>query len=190
MKMTRKFKNKNLNKEGFTLLELIISSAILAILFGAMTAFGVQIIRGYNRVAALKETMENASFAVESINKTIRTSNTIDSDSDGEVFIIDNNTGRSYCYFFSGDKLRRKTGDNTAADCDDIGGATYDLVGTNDIKVSGSFKVKESDLSNGERGFVRTNVIIEYQASAQDNFSNDKIIIQSGVSLRDYGYNL
>ncbi|MCK5081236.1 MAG: prepilin-type N-terminal cleavage/methylation domain-containing protein, partial [Candidatus Moranbacteria bacterium] len=50
-------------KQGFTIIELAISSAILAVIFGGITIFGIQIIKTYQRTQALKNTIENASYA-------------------------------------------------------------------------------------------------------------------------------
>jgi len=179
---------KKINNKGFTIIELVISSAIMAIIFGGVTLFGIQVLQSYQRNQALKNTMENASFAIEALNKTIRTSHTVDGGG-SEVFIIDNNSSNSYCYSFGSDKLRRKTGADSATSCSDIGGAFSDIVGSGEILVSGSFAIKQTDRSAGERGFVRTNIRISHETDAIDNFDDDEIIIQSSVSLRDYGYN-
>ncbi|MCK5080603.1 MAG: hypothetical protein KAQ63_00425, partial [Candidatus Moranbacteria bacterium] len=129
------------------------------------------------------------SYAIENLNKTIRTSHTIDGGG-SEIFVIDNNTSRSYCYAFNGNKLEIKVGTDSDSDCSDIGASFAEIVGDNSIDVSGSFSVKETDRSVGERGFVRTNIELRYVADALDNFEDDVVVIQSSVSLRDYGYNV
>jgi len=50
----------------------------LTVIFGGMTIFGINIIRSYQRAQALKNTIEDARYAIEILNKTIRTSNNVD----------------------------------------------------------------------------------------------------------------
>jgi len=185
-----KMKKRISNNKGFTLIELTISSAILAVIFGGMTIFGVRVLESYNRSRVIKNTMENASYAIESINKTIRTSHTIN-DGGNKIFFIDNYLERSYCYSFEEGKLMRKTGDETMTECNDITDDSSEIVGSDKVEISGTFKIKKTDRESEskERGFVRTNLEIKYLADNLDKFDDDKIIIQSSVSLRDYGYN-
>lgn len=180
---------KNQNNKGFTLIELTISSSILAVIFIGIIIFGINTIRSYQRTQALKNTVEDARYAIEVINKTIRTSHKINGDS-SELFILDNLTEKSHCYKFDGSVLKRKIGDSSASNCGEIGEAFIKIVGSNEITVTGTFEIKETDRDDDERGFVRTNIKLKYTASAQDNFENDEVILQSSVSLRDYGFNL
>jgi prepilin-type N-terminal cleavage/methylation domain-containing protein len=177
------------NKKGFTLLELAISSSILAVIFGGITIFGAQTIRNFDRSQAIKNAVENSSYAIERLNKSIRTSNNVEGyTSEDEIFIKDNKTGANYCYFFQGDKLRVKTSATDSHDeCSDISNSTAsDLVGGGKTEISGSFKVKETDRDNSKRGFVRTNIVIKYNGDRV--VDEDEIVIQSSVSLRDYGF--
>lgn len=183
-----KFKNKRVvqrDSRGFTLVELAIASSILAVIFGGITIFGVQVLRGFERSQSIKNTVENTSYAIEKLNKTIRTSHTIDGGGN-EIFIIDNNTSESYCYFFDDNKLKLKTGNDSATDCGNIGGTASEIVGDSKIEISGSFSVKETDQTVFERGFVRTNIKIRYIDN--NDVNDDEIVIQSSVSLRDYGF--
>jgi prepilin-type N-terminal cleavage/methylation domain-containing protein len=181
-----------LGKRGFTMIELAIATSILAIIFGGMTIFGVQVIKGNQRTQELKNTVENVSYAIEFINKSVRTSHkVIQEDGGKKLFIIDNETEKSYCYFFdeSNNQLKRKSGGDSAGKCEEITGDFVTLAGDEQITVTGEFKVKETkrEGENKTRGFVRTRIEIENE----DDFSNqqdDKMIIQSSVSLRDYGF--
>lgn len=175
------------SRQGFTLIELVVASSILAVIMGGLTIFGVQVMRTYGRSQALKNTVENAGYAIESLNKAIRTSHYIDGGGD-EIFIIDNITGNSFCYRFNGDVLAEKMGNASATSCSDIGASFSDIVSDPDIEVTGSFSIKETDRDNSERGFVRTNIVLTYEADEREGFEEDEIIFQSSVSLRDYGY--
>lgn len=177
--------------KGFTIIEIAISTAILTVIIGGMTVFGVQIIRGYKRSQILKNTIENTSYAIENLSKTIRTSNEIEVGAgDKELFIVDNSTGGRYCYHFNNNKLQVKIGDPSDDDCDDISNASSDMVGGDGVEVDGFFRVKQTDRDNNERGFVRINIILNYPTSNRENFDDDEIMVQSSVSLRDYGFDL
>lgn len=177
----------NKKTKGFTIIELAISSAILTVVFGGISIFGIQTIRGFQRSQALKNTIENASYAIESINKLIRTSHDINGDS-SEIFIIDNdNASESYCYRFTADKLERGVGPGTAASCAGVSSFS-DIVGGGGVEVTGSFNIKETNRASNERGLVRTNLILSYPVDVASGFEADEITIQSSVSLRDYGY--
>lgn len=182
--------NLSRDQKGLTLVELAISSSILAVIFGGIAVFGAQTIRNFDRSQAIKNAVENSSYAIEKLNKSIRTSNHIKGDSsEDKIFIRDNLTGINYCYFFdSGEgKLKMKTStSDTDDECSDITSSPSDLVGNSKTEITGSFKVKETDRGNNKRGFVRTNIIIEY--SGDRVVDDDKITIQSSVSLRDYGF--
>jgi len=186
--MNRKItKNKTKSTRGFTLLELVVASSILAVIMGGLTVFGVSVMRTYGRSQALKNTVENASYAIEALNKSIRTSHHIAGGGD-EIFIIDNVTGNSFCYRFNGNVLEEKTGNDTANDCSDISASFSDVISHPEIEVTGSFSIKRTDRDNSERGFVRTNIVLKYTANEREGFEEDEILIQSSVSLRDYGY--
>jgi len=184
-------KNKKKFNKGFTLIEIAISSAILMTVFGGMTLFGVQLVKNNNRSQAIKNTVENVSYAIEFINKTARTSNTIE-EGGSKLFVIDNLAGNSYCFYFDDDKLKRKVGGSGAGDCNDIPTANSSVVaGSDKVEVDGSFQLKETDRNSTppRRGFIRTNIKLTSLSEDFDDFIDDEMIIQSSVSLRDYGFN-
>lgn len=187
------------NKKGFTMIEIMMATSILAIIFGGMTLFGIQVIKGNSRSQAIKNNIENVSYAMEFINKSIRTSNSIAFDESGdesdEIFIVDNFTEDRICYFFEDKQLKRKIGESDDISCDDISSEAVSVAGDNKVEITGKFKIKETDLTpesgkDKTRGFVRTTVELKYTADAIDNFEEDKMTIQSSVSLRDYGFEL
>jgi prepilin-type N-terminal cleavage/methylation domain-containing protein len=185
-------KIKNKKNKGFTMVELIISTSILSLIFGGMTIFGIQMIKSNKRTQELKNTVDNVGYAIEFISKMTRTSHNINSDNEKELFIKDNRENNSYCYLIDGDnKLKRKAGDNSAMSCSDIDSSNYvEVAGTEDIEIDGFFKVIETDRSAGIRGFVQLNIVLSNKDSVV-NFSekDDEMVIQTLVSLRDYGFN-
>jgi type II secretory pathway component PulJ len=185
-------KNKKKFNKGFTLIEIAISSAILMTVFGGMTLFGVQLVKNNNRSQAIKNTVENVSYAIEFINKAVRTSNNIkEGDCNGDVckelFVIDNYTDDRYCFYFDDSKIKRKIG-SSGNSCSEIADESV-LAGNSKVKVEGTFSVKKTDRDEDQRGFIRTNIKLTYEVEKIDDFADDEMIIQSSVSLSDYGFN-
>ena len=193
-----KIKSKARN-QGFTLIEVLISLSIFSIIIGVVILFSVRTLEAHTKSQAMQNSLENARFAIETLNKRIRTSHEI-SDDDGdasqfssssEIFFIDNVDGSRYCYMFAGNKLiaDRVPDTSEALDCShgDFG-SFVDLVGTDDgkVEVDGAFFVKQTNENNRRRGFVRTVVEINYNDAAALVTEKDQVEIQSGVSLRDY----
>jgi len=70
--------SKSLSRnEGFTLIELIIYSAIICVFLVGASTFAWQIIQGNIKVEAYREVEQNANFAMEKITKAIRNSSKI-----------------------------------------------------------------------------------------------------------------
>ncbi|MDZ7612227.1 MAG: type II secretion system protein [Candidatus Moranbacteria bacterium] len=193
----KKFKSKN---KGFTLLELVFSVTLFIIIIGGVVLFGIRSIQAHQRSQAMQEALENARFAVESLNKTIRTSHEIKADDESfdqsqTIFVEDNAQEKSYCYQFDNNKLQRKEAQRGAVnDCSGtFDSGFYDLVGSDEVAVNGGFYVKETvnSGSDKERGFVRTVVNLEYTGGGSNSpFEKSSVLFQSSVSLRDYGYDL
>lgn len=202
--MSKKGK-KILNKKGFSLIEILVSLAIFSLIVAGVVVFGVRTIEAHTKAQAMQNSIENARFAIESLNKKIRTSSNIsDGDADdftkeGEVFIIDNLDGSKHCYkFVDGDgdgygelEVGIVDGTSSATDCSDadFSGKFSSLVGAGKVMVvmsESNFYVKPTDEASGARGFVRTSITIQYDDPSVPPAERDTIVIQSGVSLRDY----
>jgi prepilin-type N-terminal cleavage/methylation domain-containing protein len=176
---------KNKKNKGFTMIEITIATSILSIIFGGMTIFGIQIVKNNQRNQILKNTLENISYTIEFVNKVARMSHEVE-ESSNRLFIKDNVTRSSYCYYFDDDKLKRRTG---GTDCSGVNGSDPVVAGNDVIEVSGKFEVVETDRNNNKRGLVKINIVLENKTEAIDEVSGgDKMVIQSLVSLRDYGF--
>lgn len=184
-------KTKDQKNKGFTMIEIAIATSVLAVIFGGMTIFGVQVIKSNSRNQDLKNTIENVSYAIEFISKMARTSHDINSNDPKELFIKDNQENSSYCYSIIDKKLKRKTGDNSAMSCSDIDNSNYvEVAGSDDIEIDGVFTLEETDKSMNKRGFVQISATLRNKVSSIDFSSeDDEIVIQTLVSLRDYGFN-
>lgn len=199
---TKSYKLKT--SAGFSLIELIVAIAIFAVIIGGVVLFSVRSIQAHTKSQAMQGAIDNARFAIEALNKKIRTSNSISGGSAGsdnnysatdQVFVIDNVDRTKYCYKFdtANNKLvmgKVPTTDAVAyaatADCGDF--TTFsDLVGNGGkIKITGDFYLKDTETTNNRRGFVTTVINIEYADSASTFAEKDLFTIQSSVSVRDY----
>lgn len=174
--MRFKKRSRKIDKQGFTLIEILLSLAILFLIITGVVVFSVQTIEAHTKSRAMQNGIENARFAIEGLSKRIRTSNTITSSSGNvqSITLTDNVDGIPYSYSFSGEKLKMDG---------------VDLVGGGNIKVSGSFSVQKTIHDQGgsnRRGFVRISITVTYDGG-DDITESDSVTIQSGVSLRDYG---
>ena len=195
-----------LTSAGFSLIELLISMAIFVLIIGGVVLFSVRSIQAHTKSQAMQGAIDNARFAVEALNKKIRTSNNINGGADGtannytpstdQIFVIDNVDGTKYCYKFVGapnNKLQiAKIGTTdggylAALDCSSGSFVFSDLVGmgTGPVEVTGRFYLKNSDEINDQRGFVTTVIEISYNDGGLPA-ERDSFNIQSSVSVRDY----
>lgn len=180
-----KIKNR---KKGFTMIELAIATSILSIIFGGMTLFGVQVVKGNKRNQDLKNTVENVSYAIEFISKITRTSHDVVSSNSKELFIKDNQEKKAYCYLIDGQKLIRRSGDISKNNCSELDSSSnVEVAGNDNIEIDGEFKVVET--TSTKRGFVQMTIILKNKKTAI-NFSDedDQMVVQTLVSLRDYGF--
>jgi hypothetical protein len=170
---------------------------LFTFIIGGVVLFGVRAIQAHQRSRAMQEALENARFAVEALNKTIRTSHTINADNlnfnqSDTIFIKDNANDKSYCYKFEDDKLWKKDGTTSTEvnSCSGMSGGFYEVVAfePGEGTVSGGFYVKDTDRFDDKRGFVRTVIKLEY-GDSNSPFEKSEVLFQSSVSLRDYGYN-
>jgi len=60
------------NMKGFTLIELIVYIAIVSIVLTLVTSFGLDVVYGNIKAQTVRETQQNARFAMEKITRSIR----------------------------------------------------------------------------------------------------------------------
>lgn len=195
---------------GFSLIEVLIASAIFSTIIGGITLFGIRTIQSHMKSRAMEHALDNARFAMEQLNKKIRTSHLVTTNglagggagenysTGGEtnLLVIDNVDDKPYCYEFYDIYLVVKEdllspGDsngNGVMDCSDIDNMALEgnpVVGGGVITVTGKFFVKETDASS-QRGMVTTVVEIQYNSGSSDPNQKEIIRLQSTVSVRDY----
>lgn len=71
------YKNLNKNQKGFTLVELMVSLSIFIIVVLAAVGSLYTVNNASRKVQAMRSVLDNLNFAVESLSRTIRTSNSV-----------------------------------------------------------------------------------------------------------------
>jgi len=111
-------KTNNAKKNGFTLIEVLVSIFIFSLLMIVAFNFFGSSIFGYRNSKSIQKDLESAQYAMNIITKTLRTSKVIDSNSNMiRVYDYSRITGKCILYQFSGNKLF--SGSSTAANFDE-----------------------------------------------------------------------
>jgi len=191
-------KNK---KDGFSLIEILISVSLLATIIGGIVLFGVRSIEAHTKSQAMQAAVENARFAIEGMNKKIRTSHDLNKNDTSnatagmtQIYFVDNVDENRYCYYFASNALSVAFVDRSAASsidtCAEVrsSGTVRELVGGS-VSVTGRFYVLEtSNTAPYQRGMVTATIKLDQNSSAANPTEKDSVTIQSSVSLRDYYY--
>lgn len=170
-------KRINLKKRSaaFSLIEVMVALSILSLILGGLALFSVRTIQAHTRSQAMQNALENARFAMENINKLVRTSQISDPSDDSpdasSITFTTNLGADEYEYIFQGGKLQVSKND----------GDYVDLVGGDQMSVSGHFDVLAPQTD--QRGFVATEITIRFGQSGTPS-EEDSVTVRSGVSLR------
>ncbi len=211
IKNSKQFKNRNnhdgclTDKQGFSLIEVLIAMTIFIFIIGGIVMFSVNSIKANTRSQAMQEAMDNARYAMDDLAKKIRTSSNVEVDVSGKtIFFIDNKTLTKYCYVFDNtDKQMMVKGAELIVDatpqeaswyngitnCLTIPGPSKSIVGEGfKVAIDGTFEVMETDIANDDnphRGFVRVVIDMVYNESGSPE-NRAEMHLQSGVSIADY----
>ncbi len=186
MKETAKI---NLRKKGFTLLELLISLAVLSILMLATTEIFAESFGSYQATKRIENNISDAQFLMNSIAKELRTSTVVSPTGDGSTQSIKFfEYSKSECVqyrFNSGNQsleVARTAPGSSFASCNN----TTSLSGFSRVgigRVTGSFySLPSRDTTPGPQRIGRVTVTLSIQAGGANS-----IALQSTTSLRDYG---
>ncbi|EKE10755.1 MAG: hypothetical protein ACD_15C00204G0007 [uncultured bacterium] len=191
-------KEKQLKKlKGFSLVESLIATFIFVMVVIMIMETFFSVIDSRRRVRAVQQDIEDARYAMEVMAKTLRMSSVFSSDG--------SNLGNIHFYDYSQEKCFQYVLDNTSHTIkvqENTSGVTKDAYGfvtgctnswgsggvsmTNGTVNELYFTVEKSSKGSPKKlGHVTISMKVCYE---NDCTNNDSAIIQTSVSLRDYGY--
>lgn len=181
-------KEKSVLKKGFTLLELLISLAVLSILMLATSSIFVKSFGSYQATKRIESNISDAQFLMNSIAKELRTSTVVAPTSDGSTqslkfFEYSKSECVQYRFNSGAIEVARSSSGSDFASCNNtsnLSGFTRVGIGS----VTGSFySLPSKPASPGPQRIGRVTVTLSIQISG-----SNPVVLQSTTSLRDYGY--
>lgn len=180
MQMKKFFKRNIWIKKSlaFSLIEVLISMALLTLIIGGITLFSVRTIQAHTRSQAMQSALENARFAIESISKMARTSEITSVTNSSLTFTSNDKSIGNVTYAFD-DIAKELKFKDSSQDSSLVGGGRISVTG----KFDGWKNDFESDSPNKKRGFVAIEMTITYNSGGVPTDA-DTVKIRSGVSTR------
>lgn len=122
------------NQKGFTLIEMLVSVAIFAIVLTIILGTIVTIVDTSRKTRSMTEVMNNLNFAFESMTRTLKTAKEInDIGSGGTIITAVNQDNKKVCYKFEDQKILKAVVDKEQP-CND-----YIELTSNDVKITSYF---------------------------------------------------
>jgi len=114
-------KTNNAKKNGFTLIEVLVSIFIFSLLMVVTFDFFSSSVFGYRNSKAIQKDLENAQYAMNIMTKTLRTSSIIKYGSNGywiRSYDYSRKTGKCILYQFNSTSNKLESGSSDVADSD------------------------------------------------------------------------
>jgi len=171
---------KNVRKNGFTLIEIIVAMFIFVLVISGSTVVFANVFRSYGDAKDIQENMENAQYAMNLMGKTFRTSSVASGDGEGldDIVVFDYSQEKCIRYYFdssSNNLMKAEIETEEFSSCD--GTTPSGGVAMTSGDVSGSFNVESS-----EEDTAVGKITISMTISKGKNTVN----LQTTTSLRDY----
>lgn len=179
---------KQASYKGFTLIEVVVSVFIFAIIMMAVSQIFISAFRGYNYARAVQRDLETAQFSINTLAKELRTSSVVSAPG-VQTFVqfIDYSQDICFRYQISGSNLQVAKvsvsgSSDKFTDCllSGVGSSGYTTISTG--TVTGTFYVEKSSPTTGAKkvGKVTLSLVISE--------GSHMARIQTTASLRDFGY--
>lgn len=193
--MTRRYvlhrakkRGKNCFQPGFSLLELLISVAILTLLMMAASQIFARSFGNYRSIQNVENNVSDAQFLMNSLAKELRTSTITAPISSGwtqSIKFFENSKSECVQYRFNSAnrtvEVARSASGSSFSSCDNTNNlSNFEKVGGGNV--TGAFYSVPSKNSDPLR-VGRVTVILEIR-----NRNSDPAVLQTTTSLRDYGY--
>jgi len=154
-------------KQGFTIVELLVTLFIFSMFITSITSAALMVIKGQRRAFAIQDVQEAGRFLTESMVKEFRTSFVESVNGTHQLIEITNDKDKPVIYEFSNDRLYRKG----------------QPISPSGVKVTGSFYVQKHSLP--ARAMITTVMKIESASSGKPE-ERAEVNLQSSVTLRSF----
>jgi prepilin-type N-terminal cleavage/methylation domain-containing protein len=193
--MNRKnIRQRRKNKQGFTLIELLMSVLIFSIVMVVVVSVFVKSLETQKRIRGSQRNLEDAKFALETMAKTLRSSELISCNRDvanscssgiTSLETFDYSQNKCIQYKFENNKVRAKSNTVTGpGECNFASGSVEDISGNNNRIENMNFLVtKKSDTQVGK--ITITMEICSTVAGVCSAGKSDRFPVQTTVSLRN-----
>jgi len=158
------------NKNGFTLVELVVAMGIFSVVMLAVTGLTLSLIKSHRKALAMQRTQETARYVLEAATKEIRMS-IIKSNpfSGGSVLSIRTPRDGTIIDYSFNDGNKRLYRDGQP-------------ITPNDLEITGSFYLEKSNVPR--RAYIT--IVMQALHKGIKAEEESKIYLQSGVSARSY----
>ncbi|MBP9751239.1 MAG: prepilin-type N-terminal cleavage/methylation domain-containing protein [Candidatus Moranbacteria bacterium] len=176
-------------KKGFTLMEMIISMAVLVIMSTALAGAFSSGFSTFGSSRELQRNLENAQYALNTIEKFLRTSTVLSGDgtAGNPLVFYEYSSGRCFRYRINAGSLEAgwypSPNPSNPPVCASGSFPAYSSVTTG--HVAGGFSVVQSSPSTTPKRMGRVTVNLSVKESATATMESR---IQATASLRDYSY--
>ncbi|MEA2113137.1 MAG: prepilin-type N-terminal cleavage/methylation domain-containing protein [Patescibacteria group bacterium] len=163
---------KNKNKNGFTLVELLVALAVFGLLVSALSTIAISIIKAQRKTFAIQNIQEPARYILEVINKEIRTSDIGSASGDNMPSLsITNFQGESVVYRFADNKIQRQ-----------VNGGVWQDLSPASLEITGGFYIVNE--SSPKRAKVTTVMGIRIVGGGAENKA--EVNLQSTITPRSF----
>lgn len=178
------------SKRGFTLLELLISMAMLTVLMLATTDIFVRSFSNYQSTSELETNLADAQFLMNLLAKELRTSTVVSPTSSGStqnIKFYEHSKGECVQYRFNSGsqslEAARTSGGSSFDSCNNTSSLSgFTVVGIG--SVTGSFNsVPSRTIASGSPRVGRVTMTLSIRSD-----DSNPLVLQTTASLRDYGY--
>lgn len=181
------------NKQGFTLLELLISVFIFSLVMIAVVSLFVRFVTFQKRSRGIQQNMEDTRYAMELMAKTLRTSSVVSCNNftraicnarESSIEIYDYSQNKCIRFYSQNNRIRMGSTATDRANCNS--GATMASTDLVDNFVRNlDFRATKTDTASSQVGKVTISVKVCSTTSCT-GAENDQANLETTVSLRDY----
>lgn len=175
-----------INKQGFTLLELLVSVFIFSLVMITVVALFTRFVTFQKRSQSIQQNMEDARYVMELMAKTLRTSSVVSSTA-SSINLYDYSQDKCIIYRFNAGAKEIEGGSRSPGTTGDKDSCNFGLIAPTSM-VNNSINSMALSVTQSVPGVVGKVTIstVICSSSGCSGAENDRASLQTTVSLRDY----